>query len=183
MIELGHGIRLLSGNLFNYNEPHACDVTIDDIAAPLSKICRFAGHIPYFYSVAQHAVNVSRIVPPEHAFTALMHDTAEAFTNDLPTPLKAAVPIFKDLEERIEAAMAERFGFQYPLPPEVKLADLQMLATEKHYIKCDYSEWSVLEGVDWVHLLDVVDLSPKDPTDAYILFAERFYEVRPSPSS
>lgn len=180
MIELGHGIRLLSGNLFNYNEPHAGEVTIDDIAAPLSKICRFAGHIHGFYSVAQHAVNVSRIVPPEHAFTALMHDTAEAFTNDLPTPLKAAVPIFKELEERIEAAMAERFGFQYPLPPEVKLADLQMLALEKHHIKGDQSHWSVLDGVEWEHLVGEVRLQPQAPWNAMDEFLGRFYELRPS---
>lgn len=179
MIELSHGIRLLSGTLFDYNAPEKSDVQITDIAAPLSKICRFAGHIHGFYSVAQHAVNTSRIVPPEYAFTALMHDTAEAFTNDLPTPLKAAIPAFKALEERIEGAMAERFGFQYPLPPEVKYADLQMLAIEKHIIKRDYSHWSVLDGVDWEHLAMRVDLGPMLPTEAYTAFLERYYELKP----
>ena len=179
MIQLSHGIRLLSGSLFDYNAPHETDVQIEDIAAPLSKICRFAGHIPNFYSVAQHAVNVSRIVPPEHAFTALMHDTAEAFTNDLPTPLKAAIPAFKELEDRIEAAMAQRFGFEYPLPDAVKLADLQMLAIEKHYIKQDHSHWSVLEGVEWEHLVGEVNLAPLSPWNAMDEFMGRFYELRP----
>lgn len=134
-IQLDAGIRLLSGTMFSYNDPVASDVKIDDIAAALSKICRFAGHLPYFYSVAQHAVNASYIVEPEFAFTALMHDTAEAFTNDLPTPLKHAVPIFKDLEVKIESAMSKLFGFQYPLPWAVKLADLQMLQLEKLHVK------------------------------------------------
>lgn len=174
MIQLTDGIRLLSGALFDYNKPHECDATIEDIASALSKVCRFAGHIHVFYSVAQHAVNASMIVSEEHALTALLHDTAEAFTNDLPTPLKAAVPVFRDLEVSIESAMAKRFGFQYPLPPEVKLADLQMLALEKHYLKRDTTLWEVLEGVEWEHLVDHVALTPWPPDVAEHMFLLRY---------
>lgn len=176
-IELGAGISLLSGAIFDYNDPDASDVKITDIANALGNICRFSGHLPYFYSVAQHAVNVSRIVPPEFALTALMHDTAEAFTNDLPTPLKHALPVFKELEERIEGAMAKKFGFQYPLPPEAKLADLQMLGLEKTFIKQDTNHWPVLDGVDFVHLHGEVDLSTIDPQEAGWLFIDRFHEL------
>jgi hypothetical protein len=176
-VALGDGIRLLSGCLFDYNRPDDSDVTIEDIAAALSKVCRFAGHVHQFYSVAQHAINASRIVTPEYAFTALMHDTAEAFTNDLPTPLKYAIPVFKTLEVRIEGAMAARFGFEYPLPDPVKLADLQMLAIEKHYLKRDESAWSVLEGVEYEHLKPLVDLSPMTASRAERLFLERYYDL------
>lgn len=177
VVELSHGIRLLSGAMFDYNNPGASEVGISDLAAPLSKICRFSGHIHGFYSVAQHLVNTSRIVPEEHALTALLHDTAEAFTNDLPTPLKTAVPVFKDLEHSIESAMAARFGFEHPLPDEVKLADLQMLALEKHHLKRDYSTWSVLDGVEWEHLFDRVDLKPWSPGRAEARFLERYREL------
>jgi hypothetical protein len=177
-VALGDGIRLLSGCLFDYNDPAASEVQIDDIAAALSKVCRFAGHVHQFYSVAQHAVNASRIVETEHAFTALMHDTAEAFTNDLPTPLKFAIPIFKELEVRIEGAMSERFGFAYPLPDPVKLADLQMLALEKKYLKRDHSDWSVLDGIEYDHLKPLVDLSPMTASRAERVFLERFAELR-----
>src|SRR3954471_20188676 len=102
-IKMNDGIALLSGALFDYNNPDKSDVTLDDIATALSNVCRFSGHLPCFYSVAQHLVNTSRIVAPEFAFDALMHDTAEAFTNDLPTPLKWALPIFKELEVKIES--------------------------------------------------------------------------------
>lgn len=176
-VVLGDGIRLLSGCLFDYNNPGNSDVTIEDIAAALSKVCRFAGHIHQFYSVAQHAVNASRIVTPEYAFDALMHDTAEAFTNDLPTPLKHAIPIFKDLEVRIESAMAERFGFGYPLAEPVKLADLQMLALEKKYLKRDHSDWAVLTGVEYDHLKPLIDLAPMTASRAERLFLERFEEL------
>ena len=187
-VELSHGIRLLSGTLFNYHAPHEAEVEIGDIAAALSKVCRFAGHLPYFYSVAQHAVNASYIVPEEHAFTALMHDTAEAFTNDLPTPLKEAVPMFKDLEVKIEAAMAARFGFQYPLPWAVKLADLQMLGLEKVHIKRDFSYWSILDGIEFMGLHSHARrayypgelwLGSLTPEDAETIFLERYEELRP----
>lgn len=176
-VALNDGIRLLSGCLFDYERPHECEVQIGDIAAALSKVCRFAGHIHQFYSVAQHAINASRIVPPEHAFDALMHDTAEAFTNDLPTPLKFAVPIFKELEVRIETAMSQRFGFAYPLPDAVKLADAQMLALEKVKLKRDYSEWTVLEGIETDHIAHLVDLAPMAPARAERLFLERYAEL------
>ena len=173
-IALTDGIRLLSGQMFDYNNPGADEVAIADIAAALSKVCRFAGHLPYFYSVAQHAVNTSYIVPEEHAYTALMHDLAEGFTNDLPTPLKVAIPLFKDLEVAIESAMAVQFNFQYPLPAEVKLADLQMLGLEKIYIKQDYSDWAVLDDVEFEHLRARVDLTSWTPDQAESRFLTRY---------
>ena len=180
MTILAHeGIALLSGNLFDYNNPEGSTVEIEDIATALSNVCRFAGHVHYFYSVAQHAVNCSLIVPKAYAFDALMHDTAEAFTNDLPTPLKWALPVFKELEVRIETAMSKRFGFQYPLPDAVKVADLQMLRMEKEKIKRDKTHWQMLDGVEVDDLWDKVELHAMSPNKAKSAFLERFYELAP----
>lgn len=176
-VQLNDGIRLLSGVMFDYNDPSSCEVTVRDIAGALSKICRFAGHIHQFYSVAQHSVNVSLIVPPEHAFSGLMHDTAEAFTNDLPTPLKHTFPVFKELEHRIEAAMSARFGFVFPLSPQIKVADLQMLDLEKVYLKGDLSNWDCLDGIDTDAVEHLVDLSPWTPGMAEAAFLERYWEL------
>lgn len=176
-VMMGDGIRLLSGCMFDYGDPASSEVGIGDIAAALSKVCRFAGHIHQFYSVAQHALNTSRIVAPEHAFDALMHDTAEAFTNDLPTPLKFAVPIFKELEVRIESAMAVRFGFSYPLSEAVRVADSQMLSIEKLHLKRDYSDWDCLKGVETAHVEHLVDLSPMTPEQAESAFLSRYHEL------
>lgn len=111
-------------------------------------------------------------------FDALMHDTVEAFTNDLPTPLKYAVPIFKDIEVKIEGEMARKFGFTYPLADPVKAADLQMLAIEKVRLKKDFSDWAVLEGVETSHVEHLVDLSPMSPARAERLFLERYEELK-----
>lgn len=175
-----HWISLLSGGKFNYNKPEESDVTIDDIASALSNVCRFSGHLPRYYSVAQHLVNTSRIVPPEHAFDALMHDTAEAFTNDLPTPLKWALPIFKELEVKIESAMADKFGFNFPYHSSVKEADTIMLMLEKYYVKDDDSVWPAYE--EWTKrrlskYRDLVELDSWQPRRAKREFLERFEEL------
>lgn len=172
-------IGLLSGAQFNYNRPEESDVTLDDLASAVSNICRFSGHLPCFYSVAQHLVNTSRIVPVGLEYDGLMHDTAEAFTNDLPTPLKWALPIFKELEVKIESAMAKKFGFNYPYDPAVKLADTQMLLLEKKYVKRDEQYWPNYQGIEYEHLLDKVDLKPWQPGRAKREFLERFEELRP----
>jgi uncharacterized protein len=172
-----HWIGLLSGAQFNYNKPEESDVTLDDLASALSNICRFSGHLPCFYSVAQHLVNTSRIVPNEFAFDALMHDTAEAFTNDLPTPLKWALPIFKDLEVKIESAMAKKFRFNFPYPKEVKEADTNMLILEKLYVKLDDRVWPNYEGIVVDHLLPLVDLKPWQPQRAKREFLKRYEEL------
>ena len=175
-----HWISLLSGGKFNYNKPEESDVTIEDIASALSNVCRFSGHLPRFYSVAQHLVNTSRIVPPHLAFDALMHDTAEAFTNDLPTPLKWALPIFKELETKIESAMGDKFGFNFPYDPAVKEADTIMLMLEKYYVKGDDSIWPAY--ADWTKLRlrryrPMVDLDSWQPRRAKREFMERFEEL------
>lgn len=171
-IELFDGIELLSGAYMDYKNPQLSGATIEDIGKALSNVCRFAGHLPRFYSVAQHAVNVARVVDAlggseREIFAGLMHDTAEAFTNDLPTPLKAAFPVFKDLEVAIESAMAKRFNFQYPLPPIVKQADSILLGLEKVHIKKCLADWACLEGVNYEPFKQYVDLSPMTPSRAY----------------
>ena len=176
-VKMDDGIALLSGAMFNYNKPEESDVTIEDIAAALSNVCRFSGHLPRFYSVAQHLVNCSYIVEPEYAYDALMHDTAEAFTNDLPTPLKWAFPIFKELEVKIESAMSEKFGFNYPYPDAVKLADTQMLLLEKNFVKGDTSEWEYYRDVEFMHLFDSVDLYSWRPGVAKNKFLARYREL------
>ena len=176
-VQLSDGIALLSGAMFDYNNPGASNVQIEDIAAALSKVCRFSGHLPEFYSVAQHCVNTSTVLPWHEAYSGLMHDTSEAFTNDLPTPLKAAFPVFKQLEVKIETAMSRQFGFTYPLSPAVRLADLQMLRIEKEHLKKDFSDWDILRGVEVEHLLEKVDLRPWTPPEAEARFLARYREL------
>jgi hypothetical protein len=60
-------IQTLSGKHFNYLDIQQDAIEIEDIATALSHICRFAGHLPEFYSVGQHSVLTSLLVPQEFA--------------------------------------------------------------------------------------------------------------------
>lgn len=127
-------IRTWSGGRFDFAAPSAADIRLEDIAHALGQLCRFTGHTSSFYSVAEHSVHVSHLVPPEHARWALLHDAAEAYIGDVARPLKltAGMDGYRELEARVEAAVLEAFGVE--LTPEaveaVKKADLQMLSLE-----------------------------------------------------
>jgi hypothetical protein len=84
--------------------------------------------------VAEHSIHVASLVPPEFALEGLMHDAAEAYIGDVTRPLKALLPEYRAIEERIERAIAERFGLIWPWPEPVRLADTAMLALEKRVV-------------------------------------------------
>src|SRR5678809_291493 len=125
-------IRTFSGEYMNIFEPTADMFNIDDIAHSLAHQCRFNGHLPNFYSVAQHSILTSYYVPPEHALAALLHDASEAYLVDIPKPIKPRLTNYLEIENRLMWHTAQKFGFEYPLHKSIKEADLFMLKWEWH---------------------------------------------------
>jgi hypothetical protein len=170
---IGPTILLASGAYFDFLDPEGSDFTLDDIANGLALTCRFAGQCPRFYSVAEHSVHVSKIVQPEHAFAGLMHDAAEAFIGDVSKPLKELLPEYKAIERRVEAAIFSRFGVPAPMPPEIKEADIVMLATEQQKLMRNRDDWDYTRG----RKVADVEIGCWDPETARFLFLRRFKEL------
>ena len=168
-------IQTLSGKHFNYLDIQQDDIVIEDIATALSHICRFAGHLPEFYSVGQHSVLTSHLVPQEFALEALLHDAAEAYLQDIPSPLKRLLPDYQVIEARVDAAIRQKFGLPTEQHPTVKYADLVMLASERRDFEIDVgSVWPCLEGVVPT---DLFIITPVRPGQSYGMFINRFYEL------
>lgn len=139
-------LQTFTGRRFWPLDPKAEEIDIRDIAHALSNQCRFAGHTTDFYSVAQHSVRVSFVVPPELALCGLLHDASEAYLLDIPRPLKR-LPMFepyREYEERLMHMIAEKFGFTWPMPEEIRAADDNLLMDEaKSLIRGPKDDWAL----------------------------------------
>lgn len=172
----GPTICLASGNYFDYSDPHGSIFYVEDIATSLSKICRYNGHCNGFYSVAEHSVYVSRIVPDWLSLPGLFHDGPEAFIGDMAGPLKLLLPDYKKIEATIEDAVAQRFNIpmEHFKHPEVKKADLRMLLTEQKQIMPNPEDnWPCTDGLEPADIT-IVGLNHEA---ARSLFLNRYYEI------
>ena len=127
-----HCIRTVTGLYVNVFEPTPEMICIEDIAHALSMQARFGGHLPRFYSVAQHSVLVSH--KAKDALQGLMHDAAEAYILDMPSPIKKMLIGYAEVEENLMRVIAAKFGFDPVMSEETKAADKLMLEYEWEHL-------------------------------------------------
>lgn len=148
----------LSGRALDYADPRPEAIDLGDVATGLSNACRFAGQLDRFCSVAEHSVLVRRLVIdagwPELGFAALFHDGHEAYTGDVPSPMKALLEMlasgaWSGITDSLDAAIGGRFGIDAALfhHPAVKDADTFALRIEAAAMK-DATIVNTAEG--WV---------------------------------
>jgi hypothetical protein len=142
-------IETYSGGTFDYDVPTPEQLKIEDIAAALSKMCRFNGHCSMFYSVAEHSVLVSLLLDGTGLeLDGLLHDASEAFIADIPSPAKELLPDYEDLENKIMTQVRAKWGISYP-NVFVKEADLTMLSTEAFYLlKSKGNNWTLWDHIE-----------------------------------
>lgn len=125
-------IRTVSGRYVNVFDADPDTIVIEDIAHALAHLPRFGGHLPDFFSVAQHSVMCMIEAPANLKLEALMHDASEAYLLDLPRPIKREIPHYRIIEDKLMLIIADKFGFRYPLDPVVKEIDQFQLEKEWH---------------------------------------------------
>lgn len=154
-------------------------VCIEDIALSLSRQCRFAGHLKpgvTHYSVAQHSVLVSYRCNPENALIGLLHDAAEAYTQDIIRPIKRGLPVrYLVAQEQWAYEVGFCFGLGeslVDLPDDVKRADEALLATERRdLMNHGDRDWQLREPP-----MDGA-IHPWSSDEAHRIFMRRFGEL------
>ena len=128
---------MLSGRRLDLLNPSPDDIAVEDISHGLARVARWNGQTvgDHAFTVAQHALiveDITAVLNPDWdkqwRLAALLHDAAEYVIGDLISPFKAAIGLdYKAFENRLLAAIHERFGLPYPLPVpvafEIKRAD------------------------------------------------------------
>jgi 5'-nucleotidase len=187
-----HIIYTASGVRLDLDDPRPENIKIEDVAGGLSKVCRFAAQSLEYYSVAQHALLVRRLVVesghPELALAALHHDSHEAYLCDIPSPLKekirADTPIYERVCDTFDRVIAETFGFEYPEKGSqektvIKRTDRQALLMEAARLLPDSGE-ALRQDLE-LGEVEFRDLAPLDkplpPTEAEAEFLRAHTEL------
>lgn len=131
-------LQTYSGGRFHPLNPVVDEVRIEDIAHALSLLNRFAGHTKVPYNVADHSLRVMDHCSPRYKLLGLLHDAAEAYVIDLPSPIKndSSMSNYRLMEARVQAVIFKACGVEAPshaangMPPDVAYVDARMLATE-----------------------------------------------------
>ena len=163
------------------SSPRLEDIRIEDIAAHLSRICRFNGALRddvEMYSVAQHCWLVSMNVPPEFALEGLLHDAAEYIVGDRVKPIKVMTEDsdLEQYEDELDRLIRLKYGLPWLMSPAVKAADYRAVLTERrdvlHPEVSEHVDWGVPTAEPWPAII-----TPWLPTIARTLFLHRFKEL------
>ena len=165
-------LQTFSGKLLRIHDPKPGDISVEDIAHGLANTCRFSGQCNGFYSVAEHAMNVSMIVthrfPHDYRLqlSALHHDDSEAYMGDLTRCLKHAPALagYRSIEHRLMGVIGTALGLplRFHLNMIIKLADNQVLENERRELFGPPPEpwWTTLNNIKPAPDIDIDCMAP-----------------------
>lgn len=167
-------IQTYSSGLLDLNSNNL-KFSITDIAHSLSMQCRFNGHCPDFYSVAQHSVIASHLVPEGYELQALLHDAAEFCIGDLISPIKRTLGTdFKELENHLLEKIFRQFKIPFPQHEIITMVDLVLLATEKEHFFGSVKGWKLPYLAIPKSLISIKPISHKKAEKAFLT---RYYDI------
>lgn len=153
-----------TGKKFSLIDPTPEMIDPVDIAHALSHLCRWVGHTKGFYSVAEHCIHCKYLAEIQKDFLhfsqydflcILLHDAHEAYIGDISVVLKdhlnTGTRKWKEIEEKIDLAIAKRFGLseEWNKNPHIKEIDRALLYWEsKEIIHPNVFESSYLKELE-----------------------------------
>lgn len=161
---------------------------IRTIAITLGRICRFAGGCNIFWPVLLHSLVVALLVPERFAIHALLHDAAEIYIGDVPSPFKSF--LISSFEESGIRSIYRKLGIPFPTSDARKIvheADIKAQVGEVWTVeperlkvlrefqsRCQEAEsltLNILKDYDYKDVLD--------PEGKYVkMFVEQFESLR-----
>lgn len=130
----GDWIQTWTGRQFWARDPRPEDFHILDVAAGMRNP-RYANQCIMTETVGEHCVLMWQVArargyDARKRRGVLLHDLSEFALIDMPRPIKRDLPEYMAIEDRIMAAAAIRFDFDWPMPPQVKDLDNSILNDE-----------------------------------------------------
>lgn len=160
----------VSGRWVDPLAPAPEDFEPETLIFGLAHACRWGRQCRQFYSVAQHSIELSRLGPQQGPgpFHRLLHDAAEALLGDLPSPMKARDPRYREAEARAMDAVADRYGLPrgFHAAPDIVADDRRIRIDERRLL---FNE-SGAGGFG-------MTLVPMAPAHAAGAFADRFFRL------
>lgn len=114
-------VRTYSGRDVSLAEPHFATINIRDIACALSRINRFCGATLLPVNVADHSLNVLRLLAmarnsPEVQMLGLLHDAHEAYIGDITAPMRRQIKasaghdVVQATADQLDQSIRQAFG-------------------------------------------------------------------------
>lgn len=180
-------IQTFTGKKFDLLESDESMIDIIDIAHHLSIENRFNGATKFPYSVAYHSILVSSKCSTTNKLEGLLHDAHEAYTKDLPTPLKRFLNIkfrnsfiYENLSNKIQNLIKTKFSCIYsensPIDINVKFVDLRMAKTEREQLLVEPPEpWHYsIENAEPYNDINILNLSAENVEDLFLKEYEKY---------
>jgi hypothetical protein len=126
-----------SGIVVDLANPTVDMIDLLDITTAIAQVNRWAGQTTFPISIAAHSVmlfeecyrNISQ--DAKDLAACLLHDGDETITGDYVGPAKALVKGSKELSDRLNRTIFERFGLPWPMPSWLKEIDQRVRIDER----------------------------------------------------
>lgn len=147
MCELKPELMMHDGSLVDIFDLKNEDVDMETIILGSCRINRFLGQTKYPYPVASHLIGGWMYLDDIKASLALkkqwlIHEAFESYSGvDLPSPLKAMLPDYKEAEKRALKTIAEAFGIDPIESDEIKALDRAIMVAEALVLMPNQAYW------------------------------------------